>query len=111
MALLSGRKGIIMGVANDHSIAWLIAQYLHSQGAQLGFSYLPCENGTPRARARVQQLVERVDSRFLVPCDVSRDEDIAALFSRAGETYGTLDFVLHSIAFAPLRDIRRPTVE
>jgi len=110
MALLTGRKGIVLGVANDHSIAWLVARYLRAEGAELGFSYLPGDAGASRARARVQQLAERVGSRFVEPCDVSKDEDVVSLFRHAGEAYESLDFVVHSIAFAPLSDIRCPTV-
>jgi enoyl-[acyl-carrier protein] reductase I len=111
MGLLDGRKGLILGVANDHSIAWLIARALRAEGAELGFSYLPMPGGASRMEARVQALAERVDSRLVVPCDVSKDEEIAALCARVGEGLGRLDFVLHSIAFAPLADIRCTTLD
>lgn len=98
MGLLTGHKGIILGVANERSIAWHIARALIEHGAECGFSHLPGE----KMERRVRQTLDRggLTGAWLYPCDVSRDEDIAALFEAAGRRFGTLDFVVHSIAFA-----------
>src|SRR5262249_4749127 len=111
MGLFSGKTGIIMGVANDHSIAAAIAQYLHAQGAELGFNHLPDKDDRKRMERRVRQVAEPLGAKLIMPCDVSKDDDVAAFFARVNETYGAIDFLLHSIAFAPIEDIRCPTVE
>lgn len=97
---LHNKKGLIFGVANRHSIAWGIAQALHAEGADLGFTYA----GETLAR-RVRPLAESVDSRFVVECDVTDDEAIADVFHQAQAEYGTLDFLVHSIAFAPREEL------
>lgn len=107
MGLFSGKKGLILGVANDYSIAWAITQKLVDEGAELGFTHLPGE----KMERRVRRVVDPIGPKLLVPCDVQRDEDIAAAFSAARDTFGTLDFVLHSIAFAPLEDLKSPFVK
>jgi len=106
MGLFDGKKGLVFGVANDYSIAWAISQKLMAEGAEVGFTHLPGD----KMERRVRKLVEPTGSRLLVSCDVQKDEDLARTFSQARETYGTLDFVLHSIAFAPIEDLRRPFV-
>jgi enoyl-[acyl-carrier protein] reductase I len=95
MGLLDGKKGLIMGVANDHSIAWGIAQALHAEGADIGFTYL----GEALER-RVRPLAESVNSKFIEPCDVQDDAQIATLMEKVRETYGSIDFLVHAIAFA-----------
>ncbi|RUL86105.1 enoyl-ACP reductase FabI [Tautonia sociabilis] len=107
MGLFSGKKGLILGVANDYSIAWAIARRLVDEGAELGFTHLPGE----KMERRVRRVVDPINPKLLVPCDVQKDEDIAAAFSAARESFGTLDFVLHSIAFAPLDDLKCPFVK
>lgn len=98
MGLLDGRKGLIFGVANERSIAWHIAKSLVDEGAVCGFSYLPGE----KMERRVRQTIERggVRDPWLYPCDVSRDEDIAAVFDAAKTQFDALSFVVHSVAFA-----------
>jgi len=96
MGLMDGKKGFIFGVANDHSLAWHIAERLHQEGAALGFNHLP----NPRMENRVRRLAEPIGAKVIVPCDVSDDEQIAAALHQARETMGPLDFVVHSIAFA-----------
>lgn len=98
MGLLDGRKGIIFGVANERSIAWHIARSLIAEGAVCGFSHLPGE----KMERRVRQTIERggVRDPWLYPCDVSRDEDIAAVFAAAKRDFDALSFVVHSVAFA-----------
>jgi enoyl-[acyl-carrier protein] reductase I len=107
MGLFSGKKGLILGVANDYSIAWAITQKLVEEGAELGFTHLPGE----KMERRVRRTVDSIGPKLLVPCDVQKDEDIAATFAAAKDTFGTLDFVLHSIAFAPLDDLKCPFVK
>lgn len=96
MGLLDGKKGFIFGVANDHSLAWHIAELAHKHGAQLGFNHVP----NPKMERRVRQLAEPIGARCIVPCDVSDDEQIKAAFHQARETMGPLDFVVHAVAFA-----------
>lgn len=95
MGLMDGKKGLILGVANDHSIAWGIAQALHREGAQLGFNYLG-----EAIEKRVRPLAASVGAPLVEPCDVNSDEQIAALMARTAETFGQIDFLVHAIAFA-----------
>lgn len=92
---MEGRRGVVLGVANSHSIAWAIAQALHEAGAVLALTY-----ESERVRGRVEKLAPRIGDPLLLPCDVTSDEEIAAAFARLGEAFGGLDFVVHSIAFA-----------
>lgn len=96
MGLLDGKKALVLGVANDHSITWGIAQALHSQGAEVGFNYF----GETLER-RVRPLAESVNARLIEPCDVGSDEQIDALMERVREVYGTFDILVHGPAFAP----------
>ena len=105
MGLFSGKKGLVLGVANDYSIAWAISKKLLNEGAEVGFTHLPGE----KMERRVRKVIP-ADTRLVTPCDVARDEDIARVFAEARELYGKLDFVLHSIAFAPLDDLKGPFV-
>ncbi len=107
MGLFTGKKGMVLGVANDFSIAWAITRKLLDEGAEVGFTHLPGE----KMERRVRKLAEPVGAKLITPCNVQSDEDIARVFKEAGETYGSLDFVLHSIAFAPIEDIKKPFVQ
>jgi enoyl-[acyl-carrier protein] reductase I len=114
MGAFDGKKGLILGVANDHSIAWAIAQEVMAQGAVCGFTHLPdrADDERQRNRRRVALLTDAAPgAKFLVPLDVSKDEDLAALVERTAAEFGKIDFLLHSIAFASLDDLKRPTVE
>jgi enoyl-[acyl-carrier protein] reductase I len=114
MISFQGKKGLVLGVANDHSIAWAIAQQVMAAGAQCGFTHLPdrSDDDRQRNRRRVALLTDpQPNAKFLVPMDVSRDEDIQAVMRQAGETFGRIDFLLHSIAFASLDDLKRDTIE
>ncbi len=102
MGLFTGKKGMVLGVANDYSIAWAISRKLLDEGAEIGFTHLPGE----KMERRVRKLADPIGAKLVTPCDVQKDEDIERVFCEAGEVYGALDFVLHSIAFAPLDDIR-----
>ncbi len=103
MGLVSGKKGLIVGVANDHSIAWGIAKALHSEGAELGFSYL----GEALER-RVRPLAESLGSSFVVPCDVTSDEQIAAMMEEVQQRWGQLDILIHGAAFANREELNGP---
>ena len=114
MGLFDGKKGLILGVANDHSIAWAIAQEIMQGGGVCGFSHLPDrpDDERQRNRRRVSQLTDpQPSAKFLVPLDVTKDADIAAVMERAKQEFGTIDFLLHSIAFASLDDLNRDTIE
>lgn len=96
MGLMSGKKGIVIGIANDHSLAWHITERLHREGAEIGFNYLPNE----KMERRVRKLVEPLGAKLIAPCDVTSDELLTSFFSRVKETYGTIDFLVHAVAFA-----------
>lgn len=102
MGLFTGKKGLVLGVANDYSIAWAISKQLLEQGAEVGFTHLPGE----KMERRVRRVVDEYNPKLVTPCNVQDDAEIAAAFERAKETYGSLDFVLHSIAFAPIEDLK-----
>jgi enoyl-[acyl-carrier protein] reductase I len=114
MALFDGKKGLILGVANDRSIAWAIARQIMAQGGRCGFTHLPDKPDDERKknRRRVQTLADEFPNQaaFLVPLDVQRDKDIAALMATTKEQFGTIDFLLHSIAYASLEDLRNETI-
>jgi enoyl-[acyl-carrier protein] reductase I len=103
MGLLDGKKGLIMGVANDHSIAWGIAQALHAEGADLGFNFL----GEALER-RVRPLAESLGAKLIEPCNAQSDEEIDAFMARAREVFGSLDFIIHAIAFANREELNGP---
>ena len=107
--MFKGKTGIIMGVANQHSIAAGVAKYLTEQGAEIGYSHLPDERG--KMEGRVRKVVGDWNPKLLKPCDVNSDESIEQFFAEVKNTYGKIDFLVHSIAFAPLDDIRCPTIE
>ncbi len=106
MGLFTGKKGMVLGVANDFSIAWAISRKLLDEGAEIGFTHLPGD----KMERRVRKLADPIGSKLITPCDVQKDEDVARVFEQARETYGSIDFVLHSIAFAPLEDLKKPFV-
>ena len=115
MGLFEGKKGLILGVANDRSIAWAIAQQIFAGGGICGFTHLPDkpDDDRQRNRRRVAQLVEPHGEKckFLVPLDVQKDEDIKAVMDKAKQEFGQIDFLLHSIAFATLDDLRKDTID
>jgi enoyl-[acyl-carrier protein] reductase I len=100
MGLLEGKKALIFGVANDHSIAWGIARAFHAQGATVGFSSI--ESLVER---RVQPLAESIGATFVEPCDVQDDAQVAHIFERWGEVHGELDILVHALAFARREDL------
>jgi enoyl-[acyl-carrier protein] reductase I len=95
MSLVKGKKGLIMGVANDRSIAWGIAKKLSENGAELAFTYLG-----DALKKRVAPLAESVNSKFLLNCNVENKDDIIKTFQEIKNKWGQLDFVVHAIAFS-----------
>ena len=98
--LLQGKKGLIIGVANKHSIAWAIAQAAAREGAQLLFNYQ-----NERLRENVQELVASMPGASACVCDVGDDGQIETLMKEAGQKLGRLDFLIHSVAFAPREEL------
>lgn len=114
MGLFAGKKGLIIGVANDRSIAWAIAQEILAQGGLCGFTHLPdrADDDKQKNRRRVAKCIDgQENAKFLVPLDVQNDENIAAVMKQAGDEFGKIDFLLHSVAFADRDDLNRDTVE
>ena len=106
MEILKGKKGIVMGVANNHSIAWGIAQKLAEQGAELCFTY----QGESLLR-RIEPLAQSIDNNFILECDVLNNESIKDTFSQIKKIWGSLDFVLHSIAFSDKNELKGKYVD
>ena len=99
--LMEGKRGLIMGVANDRSIAWGIARALHAQGAHLGFTF----QGEALEK-RVRPLAQSVNSDLVVPCDVASDESIDRVFDEVADRWGALDFLVHAIAYADKDELK-----
>src|SRR6476659_4441767 len=99
--LMQGKRGLIMGVANDHSIAWGIARTLAAHGATLDFSY----QGEALGR-RVKPLAESVGASLLIPCDVEQTASLDATFAAIAEKWGSLDFLVHAIAFSDKNQLK-----
>jgi enoyl-[acyl-carrier protein] reductase I len=109
MSAFTGKKGLVFGIANDRSIAWAITQALAEQGAEMGFTHLPDKDPErPKAANKLKKLVEPLGAKLVMPCDVSNDAHLDAVFAAAKETFGTLDFVVHSMAYAPIDDLKGP---
>ncbi len=98
--LLNGKKGLIIGVANKHSIAWAIAQSTAGQGAQLFFNYQ-----NERLKQNVEELTATMPGAKAFPCDVSNDSEITALMQQVQKDFGQIDFLVHSLAFAPREEL------
>lgn len=99
--LMKGKRGLVMGVANDHSIAWGIAKALAGQGAELAFTH----QGEAMAK-RVRPLAESLGSTIIAPCDVEDLASVDALFARLRDEWGTLDFVVHAVAFSDKSELK-----
>jgi enoyl-[acyl-carrier protein] reductase I len=100
MGLFEGKRGLIFGVANKNSIAWGISNALHQEGATLGFSY-----AGEILKKRIEPLAESIGSTFVEPCDVTSDEEIDTVFEKAEAAFGTIDFLVHAVAFAPREEL------
>jgi enoyl-[acyl-carrier protein] reductase I len=99
--LMAGKRGLIMGVANDRSIAWGIARAAHGQGAELGFTF----QGEALEK-RVRPLAQSLGSDLVLPCDVASDESIESVFAAVEESWGALDFLVHAIAYADKDELK-----
>jgi enoyl-[acyl-carrier protein] reductase I len=99
--MMQGKRGLIMGVANDHSIAWGIAKTLAAHGAQLAFTY----QGEALGK-RVKPLASSVGASLVLPCDVENLESVDAAFSAIGKEWGSLDFLVHAIAFSDKNELK-----
>ncbi len=104
--LMSGKRGLVMGVANDKSIAWAIAQACHAQGAEMAFTY----QGEALGK-RVAPLAASVGSDIVLPCDVSDEASMDAVFAALAERWGKIDFLLHAIGFSDKAELRGRYVE
>jgi enoyl-[acyl-carrier protein] reductase I len=99
--LMAGKRGLIMGVANNKSIAWAIASAAHAQGAELAFSYQG-----DILKKRVDPLAESVGSKLVIPCDVTNEESMDSLFATLEQEWGSIDFVVHAIAFSDKEELK-----
>ena len=104
--LMAGKRGLIMGVANDRSIAWGIARAAHAQGAELGFTF----QGEALEK-RVRPLAQSLGSSLVLPCDVANDESIDKVFEAVAESWGGLDFLVHAIAYADKEELKGKYVD
>ena len=115
MGLFDGKKGLVLGVANDRSIAWAIAKTVMEEGGEVGFTHLPDrpDDEKQKNRRRVTKCTDQYpeQTKFVVPMNVQDDQDIASVMETAKQEFGEIDFVLHSIAFADRDDLNRDTVE
>jgi len=100
---LTGKNALVTGIANNRSIAWGIAQQLHKAGANIGITYLPDEKG--RAEKKVADLVESLQPSLFVPCNVQNDAQVDETFAIVKEKWGTLDILIHCLAFANKEDL------
>src|SRR5215510_73345 len=94
--LLEGKKGLIIGIANEHSIAWGCAKAFRALGADLAFTYL-----TDKAKKYVEPLARELEAPIFMPLDVQAPQQTETLFDRIQQEWGALDFAVHSIAFSP----------
>jgi enoyl-[acyl-carrier protein] reductase I len=106
MSMLAGKKGLILGIANEHSIAYGCAKKFRADGAQLAITFL-----NAKAEPYVRPLAEGLESPIIMPCNVEVPGELEAVYERIGTQWGGLDFVLHSIAFAPKVDLHGRVVD
>nr|MBP6777793.1 SDR family oxidoreductase [Piscinibacter sp.] len=99
--VLKGAKALVVGIANDSSIAWGCARALHELGADLALTYL-----NERARPHVEPLARQLDAQIFMPLDVSAPGELEAVFAAIERDWGRLDILVHSIAFAPKEDLQ-----
>src|SRR5689334_8458240 len=98
--MLQNKFGIIFGVANKRSIAWATAQALSEAGARLAFTYQG-----ERLKENVESLTDGMEGALVLPCDVTKKEEVDETFKRVGEEFGRLDFLIHSVAYAPKEEL------
>ena len=100
-ALMAGKRGLIMGVANDRSLAWGISQAVHAHGGEVALTYQG-----EALKKRVEPLAERIGCSIVLPCDVTDDASLDAVFTELGARWGSLDFVLHAIAYSDKDELK-----
>ena len=100
-SLMKGKRGLIMGVANDKSLAWGISQYLHAQGAELAFTYLG-----EALEKRVRPLAESLGSTFVIPCDAGKEDSLDEAFAEVEKQWGKIDFLVHAIGFSDKNELK-----
>src|SRR6185436_6243378 len=100
MAKLEGKTGIVFGVANKRSIAWAIAQSLANEGMRLAFTYQG-----ERLKENVEELTSTLSGALILPCDVTNDSEVEAVYAAVDKEFGKLDALLHSVAYAPKEDL------
>ena len=98
--MIKGKKGIVIGIANDHSIAWGIAKQLHASGAQLAITY---QNNT--LLKRVKPLADKVNSDILVECDVNNEDHLQNTFAEIKKGFGRIDFIIHAVAYSDKNEL------
>ena len=103
---LTGKHGLIIGVANKRSISWAIAQAAQASGARLALTY-----PSQRLEENVRELAEKLENPLVLPCDVGNDDQIAALASNLDREFGGLDFLVHGAAFAPSSALHNPFLQ
>jgi len=99
--IMAGKRGLVMGVANDHSIAWGIARTLHGHGAEVAFTY----QGEAQGR-RLKPLADSIDSKIVLQADVENDSELDAAFDRLSKAWGRLDFLVHAIAYSDRDELK-----
>lgn len=104
--VLQGKRALIMGIANEHSIAYGCARVFRELGADLAITYL-----NEKARPHVEPLARELGASIVAPCDVAQEGELEAVFDQIRETWGSLDIALHSIAFAPKQDLQGRLVD
>lgn len=114
MGLFDGKKGLIIGVANDRSLAWAIAEFIMNEGGVCGFTHLPDrpDDEKKKNRMRVSKCTDKYGDKvkFLIPMDVQKDDQIEAAMKTTAETFGKIDFLVHAVAYAKLDDLNTDTI-
>jgi enoyl-[acyl-carrier protein] reductase I len=106
MEMLKGKRGVIFGVANDRSIAWAISRALHEEGVELAFTY-----AGEVLEKRVRPLAEEIGAKIILPCDVTKEEEIEQVFQTLRREWGGLDILIHAIAYANKEDLSNPYIQ
>ncbi len=110
--MLNDKRGLILGVANEFSLAAFIANAAHDNGASLTFNYLPdISSGGAKAEKRVRRVTDSLNPHLVMPCDLTNEKSIDAFFAALQQKWSTIDFLVHSVAWAPLEDILCRTID
>lgn len=110
--MLNNKRGLILGVANEFSLAAFIAGAARNKGAELAFGYLPdVSSGGAKAEKRVRRVTDPLNSKIVLPCDLSSDQSTDSFFTNMHRQFSSLDFMVHSVAWAPLEDILCRTLD